>query len=907
MTRQPVGPTGRYRFLWAKSATEGPGHSLLGHLLDVGLAAERLLGDIRAVRALHAFAGDLGLGFEDAKRLVLILIALHDLGKAIPPFQAKWAPGAPEEAFVRVVADIPHGRAGAILLNVWLRELGTSRKVARALAHAVGVHHGVLFDAGFDKEMSYDPRSLGEEPGPWPRWRTQLCDDVIAAFGPMPLVDGQRAYPRAKSWAWLAGLTTVADWIGSGLPHRPPVDEVQTYLRDRRRDLDAYWKEIGWPEDSDWWQAPGRPEQIASWFSTQDRPFSPRALQRAMQEALGEVAEADQSTLWIVEAPMGEGKTEAAFFSMVRSGQARGAYIALPTQATSDALHARLEAFVRRHQRRPVEIALAHGGARFRPAHGGPTDRQGPVSVENGDRDVPTDAEGEEAEAVRSLWFSSGRRELLAELGVGTGDQALLSVLPARHHFVRLLALGGKTVVFDEVHAYEAYTEGLIVELVRWLAAMRSTVVLMSATLPEETRQKLAAAYQEGAGLPIGELPAATYPRVTSVGPKGIHVREFEGERPQSIALRPVSHSVDELGPLLLDLVGRGGAVGAVVNQVARAQALYAWCSDKGADVLLLHGRFPLAQRKEREAELLRRFGARSEGERRGLVIATQVVEQSLDVDFDVLVSDLAPVDLLLQRAGRLHRHDREARGGHGAPVLYVAGLGSSLADGPEAEALATVYHPHLLWRSWAILAEAKTIELPQDIDAWVQHVYGQGEMQPLAPFTQQVEAEAHAYEVRRQTAVLSALQWTVAKPFDAAIEAWTFGASDDEERKPGLVRAPTRLGEPSVTVVPVIRRGRRWHLPSEDGSVAIDGGQGAATWALRAIGHQMRVGRKSLLQKLLSAPRPAWWVKQKSLRFMVPLELTEEGRATVDSGVLLDPELGLVYPEPRVRERSHA
>lgn len=897
----PNDPGSRHRILWAKSATQGPGHSLLGHLIDVGLAAEKLLSESRVAYALVSFAEDLRISVEDARRLIVILVALHDLGKAIPPFQAKWKPGAPEEAFARPVDDVPHGRASAILLNIWLRELGVPGRVARILAHAVGVHHGVLFGAGFEDGVS--ERSLGEERAPWPSWRGALIQDVIAAFGPLPQLDRQRAPLRAKSWAWLAGLTAVADWIGSGLPHRETITNLEAYVAERRQDLDLRLEEIGWPADEDWWQAPDQPKQIASWFSTQDRTFEPRPLQEVVEQLLTEDPDDQQPKLWIVEAPMGEGKTEAAFFTIVRSPKARGAYVAMPTQATSDALYGRLASFVERHRRRPVQIALAHGGAQLVQAGAASRAQPSPAAGVDDDLEAPIDPEGVEAHATQATWLSTNRRELLAELGVGTGDQALLGVLPTRHHFVRLWALSGKVVVFDEVHAYETYTEGLIVELLRWLAAMGSTVVLMSATLPEGSRQQLVAAYQEGAGWLAEPPPQAAYPRVTVATSKGVDVRSFSGTRHMQVDTRPAPHAIEELGPHVLELYERGGAVGVVVNQVGRAQDLYAWCRAHEIPALLLHGRMPLKQRKELESELLLRFGPESKGERHGLVIATQVVEQSLDVDFDVLVSDLAPIDLILQRVGREHRHDRKQRGAHGVPVLYVAGLGGPTHEGPEPEALTSVYDPYLLWRSWAVLNQAELIDLPGDIDAWVQLVYGERAMDALVSFEETVSMDAQRYEVRRQMHAMSADQWKVGSPSLPAADVWTCGVSDDEERRPGLVRAPTRLGEPSVSVVPVFARGRCWHLPEDAGSIAIGGGRGTAAWGAIAAGYQVRISRRGLVQQLLDVPRPAWWLKLGLLRYLVPLVLDEEGRSTLDPRVRLDPELGLIYPSREEKE----
>lgn len=154
-------PFGRARTLWAKSSKTGPGHSLLGHLLDVGLVARHLVQDSRLEQAISGFAQDLRLEVEAAKRLLIILVALHDIGKASPAFQSKWPEGAPPEALQRRVADIPHGTISAIVLKDWLREKGMHSHEAETLAHATGVHHGVTLPTGLSATFSLESAGVG--------------------------------------------------------------------------------------------------------------------------------------------------------------------------------------------------------------------------------------------------------------------------------------------------------------------------------------------------------------------------------------------------------------------------------------------------------------------------------------------------------------------------------------------------------------------------------------------------------------------------------------------------------------------------------------------------------------------------------------------------------------------------
>ncbi len=301
-----------------------------------------------------------------------------------------------------------------------------------------------------------------------------------------------------------------------------------------------------------------------------------------------------------------------------------------------------------------------------------------------------------------SAWFSQRKRALLSPYGVGTIDQALFATLHVKHHFVRLWGLANRVVVLDEVHAYDTYTAGLIEALLSWLKTMNCSVVLMSATLPEKRR----AAFLKAWG--AEQVPEMAYPRVLVAGRDGV-----AGEHVPSRPLAPIAVSAlpDDLETIavaaLQQLSGDGCGV-VIVNTVQRAQALYSRLKneiDKGTDLLLFHARYPADERSEREQLVLEKFGGGETVHRpgRALLVATQVVEQSLDIDFDFMITDLAPVDLLLQRAGRLHRHERKRPRQHTKPQLMVAGFQHDRMPELKQTAWGFVYDPYVLYRTWAI------------------------------------------------------------------------------------------------------------------------------------------------------------------------------------------------------------
>jgi len=867
----------RGRHLWAKSSDDGPGHSLLGHMLDVGLVASVLVE--RRPSDVADAVGALGLSTDQAAAWLAMLAGLHDLGKATPAFQALWPAGAPAEALGRLYTPIPHGRSTILLLSPWFRDLGVSKRLASTLAHAVGIHHGWVDTADQLTTGQYDPRSIGEDTAPWTGWRTALCDDVRTAFGAHDIPTTKRI-PPSTAWARIAGLTAVADWIGSGLPQRGRVDDMVSYLADRRRDVEARLAEVGWAPRGRWWRPPEHAD-FASWFGGTGA-FEPRPLQVAVERALATTG--SDPGLVIIEAPMGEGKTEAAFYSIVRPGAETGAYYALPTQATSDAMIGRLDDFVEQHKSRDVNLALAHGGARV------------PASLPT----HPVDPEGSGANATAAAWFSSGRRELLAELGVGTVDQALLGVLPTKHHFVRLWALAGRTLVIDEVHAYDAYTGGLVEALVGWAAALDVVVVVMSATLPYATSAALVQAYARGRGVEAPELEATRYPRLSVVDRSGGARRSsFEASRHATVRVVPAPYALDALAAEVLAAAHVGGAVGVVVNRVDRAQALYRLVSGVPAEVALLHARMPKDDRSQRERALVRRLGPQGDPANRDvIVIGTQVIEQSLDLDFDVMFTDLAPVDLVLQRSGRLHRHAGRPRpDAHEHAVLHVAGMGTEESTGPEESAVESIYDAHVLWRTWAALVAAGgSIELPEDLDALVQRVYSDAPLSELERWADRIEVARRKQCEEHEAATGAVKAWSIPAPAADATACWAVTATDEADGRPWVLRAPTHLGEESVVVVPVSAAPTGWVVWGSDERARGTAKRASTSWIARALDRQIRVSRKRVVHALRALTPPTWWAASGPLRYMAPLELDRSGRWVVDPAVRLDDELGLVY-----------
>lgn len=849
------------------------GHPLVHHVLDVAAVAFAVLENLPSAAKVDTTKA-LGMEqFDQAARCIAALVGLHDLGKAVPGFQAKWPEGRKKDEGAGfdfpVGAPDRHDAATLPLLRHALMARGTDRKTAGLLASAVAAHHG--FPVPATEWTHFSPENAGYSEA-WLTAHRYVADSVFAAvgFSVVPKITAS----QGLTWEWLAGLCAFCDWIGSSdyyFPHGRSLGRPEEVFASSvvlaREALGA----IGW----------GRAQHnpVVEQFAPISLALSPGIPPRPLQSAVGELLEtATTPFLLVIEAPMGEGKTEAAFIAdahVARSSRSRGTYFAMPTQATSNALFARLAAYLERRGAGSIEtIQLVHGGA----------------NVEDAQLRLHEIGYGAADAAVQtSVWFGGARKGLLAPNAVGTIDQALVGVLNAKHAFVRLFGLSDRVVVLDEVHAYDDYTGSLLERLVAWLAGLRCSVVVMSATLPLDKRNGLLKAF--GAQL---EPPSLPYPRATLVTQGAIRARAFDAARKQVVGVLPAPERPDDIACLAASLAARGGCVLVVANTVERSQTIYRALLEGGArDLILFHARFPMKQRLAIEKLILDRFGPQGTQRNGAIVVATQVIEQSLDVDFDVLVSDLSPVDLLLQRVGRLHRHGRSRPPAHAHPVLHVAGLGE---EGIPPKEPRVVYDAWPTLRTAAWLRATAVLNLPDDIDRLVQSVYGEDEAPATGQLASAIDTASDEYRALVEKQKTLAHQSALGIPED-----WT-GAPmsrpvDDEDAIVAGGAGGTRLGEDSITVVPVFDLGSVWAADRE-GSLAWSKSGALPDSAARVLGQLfLRVSNKAVIALVKSCPVPEGWHAKRSLVGAWPLILTADGCLRGKyMEIRLDQTLGLVY-----------
>jgi CRISPR-associated endonuclease/helicase Cas3 len=721
----------------------GETRSLIGHSLDVAHCVHAMLTRGIALQRLGAAAGIL-LTEVHAARLA-VLAGLHDMGKSTNGFQDRIhgrgrGTGHVAEAVAVVNANgaLPDAVRTALhaeLINDWCDN-------PDGILYAIFCHHG--------------------EPVGMPRINacaSTLTDQWTAgsAYGPIAEVNALTqmllsVFPRASENAvpfpatsrfqhMLAGLIMTADWMGSDTRFHPVVGD------DNRPQsacdlLDATrWS--GWHS--------GAPSEAVLGM------FQPRAAQvSVLSLPLSE-------RLVIVEAPTGSGKTEASVLwadRLAAAGLVDGMYFAVPTRSAATELHARIAAMMGR-----VHLTLI-----------GRVVRAVPGIL---DTDHPMNAWEEPTSPTWAL--GSTRRVMGAPIAVGTIDQAMLSQLRARHSWLRAWCLTRQLLIVDEVHASDPYMSEIVTRLVSEHVAVGGYTLLMSATLGESLRAKL----ENRRRVKISAATSRPYPQV-STGRTQIPV-DVTGARVTNVILEDQTEALTHA----IAAVGRGEAVLWIRSTVADALDDYHAFQTAGVYVMLHHSRYADVDRQYLDRQVLRVLGPG--GQRAGVVIVgTQTLEQSLDIDADLLVTDAVPADVLLQRFGRLHRH----RSGT-IPTAIVLEPGNwdnrvtldGRPLGGPGHGWAWVYNPLAVRETGEWLRLRGAVSVPDDVRTIVE----------LATHAGHLEARARIYGDRW----LALWQRLYGHAIADSQQALSGLVNRDVGYDQALVneRIPTRLGDGSVDV----------------------------------------------------------------------------------------------------------
>jgi len=736
-----------YRY-WGKAQAKGQDvecHLLPYHNLDVAAVGWLLLSPDRPLT--QRLAAQLSLEPDVLRKLLVFWLGLHDIGKFSRSFQGLFQPTS-SLALVPPAAQYAyterHDRLGDVVWEAkwidwfvdgtlqWSTSLTRAeRKTIRAALSVLSApffgHHGQPVSAGSIDIEGFFCRD--EHADDIEATRQFIADwaSVVPPEWPVEQLFSEEWVYALQTLSWsIAGWATLSDWLGSNQDHFPYLQEklpLTYYWQIALKNAENALQETGFNNVS----KPLPYAGMSDWFGKQS--ITPTPLQQAAETV--EISDGPQ--LFILEDITGSGKTEAACIltqRLLAAGHGDGLYFALPTMATSNAMYSRLGNLHRR-------FYTADSSPSFVLAHGARDLNDDFVAAVAAPQPVDLDYTASELSATSrcNQWLADSRKKaLLAEVGVGTIDQALMAILPFRHQSMRLYGLARKVLVIDEVHAYDNYMQTLLSQLLAYHARQGGSAILLTATLPRAMRSALMAAWQAGLGQPATKPQKDDFPLLT-------HVSEGQPLELPLESRKEVSRSVEvawlneeeQAIEAVLEAVEGGECIAWVRNTVDDAIRAFEAIAARHPDperCLLFHSRFAMVDRQRIESQVIERLGKDSTPEiRKGQVlISTQVFQESLDCDVDVMISDIAPIDLLIQRAGRLQRHQRGARC---LPRLLV--LAPPWANDPDEHWLnrtlpgtqAVYRDTSLCWLTQRVLRRLEAIRMPEEARDLIEGVYG--------------------------------------------------------------------------------------------------------------------------------------------------------------------------------------
>lgn len=777
----------------ARSDTENGSayHLLPYHCLDVAAVAAVWWESSKSLR--HQFTQTMQVENEEqAKAWVLFFIALHDLGKLDIRFQMK-----AKEVAIQLQSDIAkninnvntdysHGYAG----YAWfLHEFDTyafavSEESIEWMAQVAG-HHGIIPSSRQNEQniAGVSPLLIARDKQARLDWISDLAQLFSVDLNAVP----ENIPPL------LAGFCSVCDWIGSSTDYFSyednPCFSLDVYFASRsgkaRAALDAFGI-ISHLKGNKTLEA------LFPLNAPNGLMYKPRGLQ-----TLTDILPVIQN-LTLIEAPTGSGKTETALVyaaKLLHQGLADSIIFALPTQATANAMLDRLIAMADNLFEDGVNVVLAHGKSNliFEKALNSKLTAQGQ----------------EEASQQAVHWLTaSKKRAFLGQIGVCTIDQVLLSVLPVKHKFVRSFGIQKSILIVDEVHAYDSYMYGLLEAVLKQQYIAGGSALLLSATLPQQQREALARSWNTEIEL------TKTYPLITQI---------YADKTSQSFQILDVQQLPE---PRMLHLetwifadlkftneglakiiaaAEQGAKVAVICNLVADAQELVQRLKElTRLEVDLFHSRFRFIDRQLKEETVKTLYGKDSDRRAVGgrILVATQVVEQSLDLDFDWMVTQLCPVDLLFQRMGRLHRHARdpsERPEGFKHPRCVVIVPDK---EGQYGNSQYVYENTRVLWRTEQLVCKNDAVIFPNAYRDWIERVYQR------EPWSEESEAMTIAYQTYHDEIE------NVAKITAQWVTNLEVKLLSDESDKASTL---TRDGEMSLTVLPVLEQnGKVYTLGNE-------------------------------------------------------------------------------------------
>ena len=697
--------------LWAKLT---PYKSLYHHMYETGMLCKALLEKTTyspLVDLFHSYMfkdDDTFMSNTDIIQTVSFLIACHDIGKASAGFQKKALES--DDYHIEFVLDtiakekmecgltksdgFRHEIVSSIIMKDYLKECGLDSRTVRGISEVYKNHHLTLVE-----DESYSKIFEEENKEKWDKVNHILLDKLKADFDPALPFAVKKEFRNIFD-TLLLSLMYRCDWMASSL-FSQEVTKDQSYAEYVQQTIDEYISYLGIHKIEY--------NEIKNVTSIKELfPFLKKL--RPLQSQAERIGNSDME--WecaIIEDETGSGKTEAgvylAYKAMLSHGK-QGIYFGLPTGTTEEAMNPRIQQCL--DELFPGhKIKVRHASQR---------------SWLLNDNDVEDDEKD-----VRFENTTHRLQKLMYPYATGTVDQIELGVLRNKFAIIQLMDLSTKVVIIDEMHAYDAYMRGVLFRSLEWLKAYHVPVVIMSATLPDIIKKDIYKVYSKE---PFTHVDA--YPLVTLLGNTVTTYPVISTKQKELFFdCKQIYDSDEAILTLSQETIKDGGNLAIIVNSVKKAIALYDLAvktlDTSKIPVLLFQGRVTLEAKEKNTKKLLSLYSkqAKEKGFRpeKSIVIATQLLEQSIDVDFDYMISELAPIDLLLQRAGRLRRHNDKGTVREKHPSLKeLIVLTSKNFD--DFTVYAKQNHTYLLEKTQAYLEAYKCIIVPSDMRSAIEEVY---------------------------------------------------------------------------------------------------------------------------------------------------------------------------------------
>lgn len=745
---------------WAKTE---PFQSVTTHGVVSGHVCRSLMENYLSKGVVTRIADLMSMAEDELFDFMAYLVALHDVGKLEFHFQSMDLRTAERLRACGIDRDFlgkehfRHEKTGEIAAKrLWKRQ-GQDEDSSFIFSAIIGAHHQKNNGAGSVSKHPFFEK-LREE------LECVLHQQLVGASDlNLPELPEEN---EGVVEAVLLGILILSDWIASSALFSDAegwIGNPDSQEEIRRRTLEFLFQS-GLKPDSVIWEK----EFSKVW------PWIPQSGMRPIQNAVEAIEAADKRhRLVLIEAPMGEGKTEAGMYAavqMIRKWRKDGFYVAMPTAATSNQMVLRMQSWFSACEVSDA-VRLLHSMAWL--------EDQSQIKKQSHD---------DHNEIIG--WLEPVRRGLLGQFAVGTIDQVLLSVTKARYAVLRLLGMSNKVLVIDEIHSYDVYMGKFLDLLLKWCRAMDVPVVMLSATLPPKLKAKLLKPY-------TSQVLSSGYPLITTVDENGV-VEEHRVDRTErrltvGVELLPILNSPEIIAQKAISLTENGGCICILMNTVKQAQTVFSVLEQFfDGDLMLFHAQYPAARRKEIEEECIRKFGKdKQHRPEKAILVATQVVEQSLDVDFDAMLTAVAPVDLLLQRMGRVFRHNDTVRPVYfQKPMLWIM-----IPDGENFGADAYVYPEVLLRQSIHVLSSCEVVRIPEDLAQLISDGYDETKV-PMSETEKWME-----HLIGEQVTAGQSQKYLIGDPDKQYAPLGLTDQLFDDDGGSRYLAVQTRLGEPTVRI----------------------------------------------------------------------------------------------------------